>query len=89
MPTNGRGKRSPIPHQVVAARDEDPAQNAYLEEITKRLLAGLPPTTIHFRVVQVDSGEINGVSLAGGRIYITRKLVASAQSEDEAASDRA
>lgn len=64
---------------------KDPAQNAYLEEIGARLLAALPPTKIRFRFVLIDSGEVNGFSLAGGRVYLTRKLVASAHSEDEIA----
>jgi hypothetical protein len=64
----------------------DPAESAYLQGIADRLLAVLPPTAIHFRLLLVDSPEINGFSLAGGRIYITRKLVANANSEDEVAS---
>jgi hypothetical protein len=65
---------------------QDPAENEYLARITKRLLAALPPTTIQFRVILVDSPEVNGFSLAGGRVYLTRKLVANANSEDEVAS---
>ena len=65
---------------------KDPAANAYLDRIAARLLAALPPTTIKFRVILVESSEINGFSLAGGRVYITRKLVANAHSEDEVAA---
>lgn len=65
---------------------QDPAENEYLSRIAKRLLAALPPTTIQFRVILVDSPEVNGFSLAGGRVYLTRKLVANANSEDEVAS---
>jgi hypothetical protein len=64
----------------------DPAENEYLAHIAKRLLAVLPPTTIQFRVILVDSSDVNGFSLAGGRVYLTRKLVANAQNEDEVAS---
>ncbi|HEX7159232.1 MAG TPA: M48 family metalloprotease, partial [Edaphobacter sp.] len=64
---------------------KDPAQNAYLEKIGARLLAVLPPTSIRFRFVLINSSEVNGFSLAGGRVYITRKLVTSAHSEDEIA----
>ncbi|HWG18223.1 MAG TPA: M48 family metallopeptidase [Acidobacteriaceae bacterium] len=64
---------------------QDPGENLYLDRITKRLLAVLPPTKIQFRVILVESSEVNGFSLAGGRVYLTRKLVASAQTEDEAA----
>jgi predicted Zn-dependent protease len=64
----------------------DPAQNAYLQAIVDRLAATLPGTHIHFRVQLIDSSEINGFSLAGGRIYLTRKLAAQAHSDDELAS---
>jgi hypothetical protein len=64
----------------------DPAENEYLTRIIKRLLAALPPTSIQFRIILVDSPEVNGFSLAGGRVYLTRKLVANANSEDEVAS---
>jgi len=65
---------------------QDPAENAYLDRITKRLLAALPHTNIQFRVILVDSSDVNGFSLAGGRVYLTRKLVANAKNEDEVAS---
>jgi len=64
---------------------KDAAQNAYLDKIGSRLLAVLPPTQIKFRFELVESSEINGFSLAGGRVYLTRKLVANARSEDEVA----
>src|SRR6266566_3200911 len=64
---------------------KDPAENAYLEKIGARLLAALSPTKIRFRFVLIDSPEVNGFSLAGGRVYLTRKLVSSAHSEDEIA----
>ena len=40
-----------------------PAENEYLAHIAKRLLAALPPTTIQFRVILVDSSDVNGFSL--------------------------
>jgi WD40 repeat protein len=64
----------------------DPAENAYLEKIGTRLLAALPPTNIRFRFVLIDAGEVNGFSLAGGRVYLTRKLVSNTHSEDEIAA---
>jgi hypothetical protein len=65
---------------------QDPAENEYLDHIAKRLLAVLPPTNIRFRVILVDWPVVNAVSLAGGRVYVTRKLVANAQTEDEVAA---
>ncbi len=64
----------------------NPAESAYLETIGNRLLAALPATTLKFKFTLVESPEINGFSLAGGHVYITRKLVASAHSEDEVAT---
>jgi WD40 repeat protein len=66
------------------ARDE--AQSAYLQAIVDKLARNLPPTQIKFRVLVVDSSEINGFSMAGGHIYITRKLAAIAQNDDELAA---
>src|SRR5580698_1468432 len=65
---------------------QDPTANEYLARITKRLLAALPPTSIQFRVLLVDSSDVNGFSLAGGRVYLTRKLLANAKNEDEVAT---
>jgi hypothetical protein len=64
---------------------QDVAQNAYLQRIVTHLLAVLPHTDIQFHVLLLDSSEVNAFSLAGGRVYITRKLVANAHSEDEIA----
>ena len=61
------------------------ALNIYLDTIANRLLSGLPPTKTRFRLMLVESSEINGFSLAGGRVYLTRKLVANAKNEDEVA----
>lgn len=63
----------------------DPVETAYLKKIGDKVVASLPPTKINFRYYVLDSGEVNGLSIAGGRIYLTRKLIASAKSEDEIA----
>jgi WD40 repeat protein len=59
--------------------------NAYLKSIGDGLLAVLPPTKVEFHYVIVDSAEVNGFSLAGGRVYLTNRLVDSARNEDEIA----
>jgi hypothetical protein len=56
-----------------------------LTRIGEKLLATLPPTGIRYRFRIYDSGEVNGFSLAGGRVYISRKLIAAVQNEDELA----
>lgn len=63
----------------------DPVATAYLEKIGQRLLAVLPPSEFHFRYKIIDSWEINGLSIAGGHVYLTRKLIAAASSEDQIA----
>ncbi len=62
-----------------------PAQDDQLTRIGERLLATLPPTGVHYRFRIYDSGEVNGFSLAGGRVYISRKLIAAVKNEDELA----
>jgi len=59
--------------------------NYELTRVGDRLLATLPPTGIHYRFRIYDSGEINAFSLAGGRVYVSRKLIAAAKNEDELA----
>ena len=59
--------------------------NGYLSTVGARLLAVLPPTKIQFQFTLVESSEVNGFSLAGGHVYLTRKLVSSAHNEDEIA----
>ena len=61
------------------------SQDDYLTKIGERLLATLPPSGLHYRFRIYDSGEINAFSLGGGRVYISRKMIAATQSEDELA----
>ena len=56
-----------------------------LTNIGEKLLATLPPTGVHYRFRMYDSAEINAFSLAGGRVYISRKLIAAVKNEDELA----
>jgi WD40 repeat protein len=57
----------------------------FLTQLGQKLLAQLPPTQLpyHFRVY--ESSELNGFSLAGGYVYLSRKLITDAKSEDEVA----
>lgn len=64
-------------------RDEQ--LNAYLDQTAQRLLAQMPPTQMKFRIVLIDAPVVNAFTMPGGRIYVTRKLVEFAQSEDELA----
>ena len=61
------------------------AESAELDRIGQKLLAQLPPTPMHFTFRVYDSDDANGFSIAGGHIYISRKLITDARSEDELA----
>lgn len=61
-------------------------QSAYLDEIGQRLLVQLPPTRIHYTFRVFESPELRAFSLAGGRVYISRKLIMDARTEDELAA---
>jgi WD40 repeat protein len=62
-----------------------PADDDELTRIGEKMLATLPPTGIHYRFRIYDSGEVNAFSVAGGRVYVSRKLIAAVTSEDELA----
>src|SRR5215470_5184285 len=64
---------------------DDPALTAHLEELGSRLIRYLPPNNLKFRFFLVDLPEVNAFSIAGGRIYVARKMVALTQSDDELA----
>lgn len=63
----------------------DDEANRYLRAIGERLVSHLPPTTIKFQFVVVDRPELNAFASPGGRIYITRKMIAFVRNEDELA----
>lgn len=64
---------------------EDEAVTAYLQRIGERIIRHLPPNELRFRFFLVELPEANAFVLPGGRIYISRKMVAFTQSEDELA----
>jgi hypothetical protein len=65
---------------------EDKALVGYLNTMGARLLQHLPLKQIKLRFFLVDLPDANAFVLPGGRIYVSRKLVGSAQNEDELAS---
>jgi len=64
----------------VAAADD------YLTVVGEKLLAVLPPTKMKFQFQIYESDELNAFSLAGGRVYVSSKMVAAFQNEDELAA---
>jgi hypothetical protein len=59
--------------------------SAELTRIGQKLLAQLPPTPIHYQFRVYEADDANGFSIAGGYVYISRKLITDARSEDEVA----
>lgn len=64
---------------------EDPQTTGFLRRIGERLVAQLPPSEMRYQFFVVDLPDANAFTMPGGRIYVTRKLIAFATSEDELA----
>lgn len=63
----------------------DDELTAHLRVIANQLVQQLPPTHMNFRFYLVDLPEVNAFSIAGGRVYVSRKLIAFARNDDELA----
>jgi hypothetical protein len=62
-----------------------PSKSEYLTQLGNKLLAQLPPTSTHYSFRVFESGNVESFSLAGGHVYVSRKLVLDANNEDELA----
>jgi hypothetical protein len=62
------------------------SESVYLDRIGHRLLKQLPPTSIHYTFRIYESPDLRAFSLPGGHVYISRKLIMDARSEDELAA---
>lgn len=60
-------------------------ENDYLQKLAERLLAQLPQSKIHYRFTIIDLPENNAFGIPGGHIYVSRRIIALAQNEDELA----
>jgi hypothetical protein len=65
---------------------DDDEVTGYLRRIGERIVKHLPPTKLRFQFFLVDLSDANAFVLPGGRIYVSRKMVAYTQSEDELAA---
>lgn len=63
---------------------QDDTLNDYVQSLGNRLLK-FAPTEIPVTFQLIDVPMVNAFAMPGGRIYVTRKLVAFARSEDELA----
>lgn len=64
---------------------DDPELTSYLQNLGDRLTKNLPPSDLKFRFHLSNMPVANAFSIAGGRVYVSRKLVGFARSEDELA----
>ena len=64
---------------------EEEELTGYLNRIAERLAQKMPWTKIKFRVFVFDLPTVNAFAFPGGRIYLSRKLIAAARNEDEIA----
>ncbi len=65
---------------------DDPGVNAYVNHILEKVAAASDRPDIKFRVTVLDSSVINAFALPGGYTYVTRGLLALANSEAEVAA---
>jgi predicted Zn-dependent protease len=61
------------------------SKSRYLTELGEKLLAQRPPTPVHYSFRIFESPEVRSFSLAGGHVYVSRKLILDAHNEDELA----
>jgi len=64
---------------------QDPALVGYVREIGRRLVAQTPQPGAAYEFYVADETEPNAFALPGGFVYVTRGLLALANSEDELA----
>jgi predicted Zn-dependent protease len=64
---------------------KDEEANRYVRAVGEKLIKHLPATNIKFQFFIVDVPDVNAFAVAGGRIYVTRKLISFVRSEDELA----
>jgi len=64
----------------------DPKLTGYVESIGRRLAAQSPRQDVTYRFAVADMEEENAFSLPGGYVYVSRGLIALANSEDELAN---
>ena len=80
----GREVAKSIPAQM--GLYEDPELEDYVNKIGQRLLRGVPRMGFNYQFKIVDQAEPNAFALPGGYIFISRGLLALANSEDELAN---
>ncbi|HEX7330207.1 MAG TPA: M48 family metalloprotease [Pyrinomonadaceae bacterium] len=64
---------------------QDEVLLAYVRQIGDRLIRHLPPTGLKFQFFIIDLPEANAFNTPGGYVFLSRKLIAFAKTEDELA----
>jgi WD40 repeat protein len=64
---------------------EEDEITVYLRRVGASLVRQLPESEMRYQFFLVDLPDANAFALPGGRIYVTRKLIAFARTEDELA----
>jgi hypothetical protein len=64
---------------------DDPDVTAYLQRIGDRVALHMPQSSMKYQFALYDLPVANAFGIAGGRIYVSRKLVGYLKSEDELA----
>lgn len=64
----------------------DEKLNARLQQVGGAILKRLPESGLKYQFTLVDLPSINAFGIAGGRVYVTRKIVAFLQSDEELAA---
>jgi WD40 repeat protein len=64
---------------------QNDALAAHLREIGNRLIRYLPPNQFRFQFFLIEFPSVNAFSISGGRVYVARKMIALAKSDDEVA----
>lgn len=63
----------------------DEKLTSYLARIGNAVAAQLPDSGLHYRFLLYDQPEIQAFGIPGGRVYVSRKMVAFLKNEDELA----
>jgi predicted Zn-dependent protease len=64
---------------------QDEQVTAYLTRVGNRVSSHLPESGLHSQFLLYDQPEIQAFSMPGGRVYVSRKMVAFLRSDDELA----
>ena len=73
-----------VQREFLVIDDED--LTGYVQRIGQKLLAQAPPSDLKIQFFLFDLPVANALTLPGGRVYISRKLIAMTRNEDELAS---